>query len=484
MPAYLILDPKEDTASLRAKLETADRTGVIIVAPRDVEGLRNLLLLRFLERFLAGYPGRARLVAQNQGVRSGAASLGIKTLSSLRGSDLSSDDVEAVIAILREQKRSTYWLRANPFIPQAVAGFAAAIIFALILLPFGLLLPSATITIPIAAAMVEAQGTVKLVDSSNPPISDSSLMPAERVEVSFGFRLQARTGTPGGVPAGSATGPVSLVNRGSADITVRKGTVLFDILGARFLTREDVAVPAGGQAPVQVYAETPGVAGNVDQDSISRFEDPALGATLAVTNSQSLIGGAAPGPTVVTGADQDQLRALAVTTAVSRARATLEAEAGADELLIVGSIASGVVAERFDKALGDVTDILTLDVDAVAAGWIVSQSDLDQYAADVFAGEGDSVLIPGSERGEIVSAESDVGGEEVTLHLRVSATKEPTVDVDELRSEITGTTRTEAATIIRWYVALRSPPKIVVEPDFFGSLPWFGWRIDIEVIPN
>jgi hypothetical protein len=273
---------------------------------------------------------------------------------------------------------------------------------------------------------------------------------AQKVEV----ELQGQAFLPASgqttIPEGSSTGAVIFVNVTAYAVNVPAGTrIAVAGGGIAFHTTQDVWVPASdfrgadaylGKAQVNIVADTPGSAGNVEASTISVIVGD-LNGVLTVENAEATSGGSERQTSVVTTEDQELLRQQLVQGLRSDAYNQLQAKLGTLQVLS-GTLSVETLEENFSQGVGSEAQTLTLRARVRASALACAPSALDQAVAAAVleqapAGKGQEV---GEFEPTTIVVNSGPGVNSLTYQVQGRVPIRNKID-DSLRSEIAGKLR-------------------------------------------
>jgi len=131
---------------------------------------------------------------------------------------------------------------------------------------------------------------------------------------------------------------------------------------------------------------------------------------------------------------------------------------------------------------GEVTDLLSLEMRAVVRGTAIGGQNANQLALAALQAQ-----VPPHYRldarslefvaGEVVGVENRV----VSFRVRAAGVAVAQIDAHQVASDVRGLPIGEAQRTLRQRLALAGEPIVVVEPDWLGRLPWFPFRIVVNV---
>lgn len=497
----LLLDPHDDFTSARDKLGWVQTQRVLLVWPPrgEAQPLSRRLDLVLLHRHAHRLGAQIALITRDGMVREHAAELGLPVFDTVeatrrmrwrsraprlpperRRPPLDRAGLRATAAPRRWSPWLTWPLRTLVFLLGA-AGLLALL---------AALVPAAVITLTPAAQPL----TVTTVITAHPdqPAVDlaGARIPARRIRVEVqDTRLTPTTGSIE-VPAAPATGQVVFTNLIGTAGTLPAGTSLRTTSGTsvRFLTLAPAPVEArlGAAVTVLVRAADPGPAGNVAAGQINAIDGP-LGAQFAVTNPQPTRGGTLAQRAAVAQADRDRLRAELGQDLQASAQAAIEAQLQPGEFLATPTVTvTQVLAESFDRAVGEPADALNLTLRLAASGWAIQASDAQAVAAWQLRAQApaDSTLTDAQLRFTRAPAVTATA-EGVAVTLTAAGASAPRIDPEQARRLVLGRPLSQAVQALAASLPLAAPPQITLAPEWYGRwfpyLPWLGLRIDVVV---
>src|SRR5207302_5180458 len=140
--------------------------------------------------------------------------------------------------------------------------------------------------------------------------------------------------------------------------TLPKGTPVRVDGGPKFVTDQDLSLPARVGVRVGITAVDPGAAGNVGPGDISMFDGSGFD-QLQVANQRPTTGGTDRQAKVVTDDDHQALQDKLQKDARDKAFAQLQQKAGSEQTLPEMSVTVQPSNQTFDHNVGDETDQLT-----------------------------------------------------------------------------------------------------------------------------
>ena len=497
----LHLDPHDDFISARDKMGWVQTQRVLLVwPPRGPAPLARRLDLVLLHRHAHRLGAQLALVAREAVIREQAAELGVfDSVEATRKMRWRSrvprlrperrrprPDTAAIRRALAPVKArlpgwSVWGLRALVFLVglAALAALAATLV------------PGAVITLTPASRPLQVTARV-MADPDQPAVDAAAgRIPARRVRVEVQETRSILTTGSVEVPSAVATGQVVFTNLAGTAATIPAGASVRTTRGvsARFVTLQTATVEArpGATVQVEVRAAEPGLAGNVEAGQINAI-DGALGTQLAVTNPLPTQGGAVAPRPAVAAEDRERLRAELLDQLTQSARAAVEAQLRPGEFLAADTLTvTQILAESFDRAVGEPADALNLTLRLAATALAVNEAEVQAAAAWQLAAQAppDSVLADQPLRfARDPAATRSVDGR-VEVSLTAEGASVPRIDGEQARRMVLGRPLAEAVQLLQAGLPLAAPPQIALRPAWYARwlpyLPWLWLRVEVEV---
>ncbi len=498
-PVQVVYLAKTDTIQVvREIIRTAASNGQLwLIAPWRTTWAGKLVNHTLLRRVAEDANVDLRLVTWNMTARYLAQSAGIPSYTFLppalrqyraqRRADTTSPKDRAMTVTERLAPRFDRRPRAVGLSMTLLAGGTVGLLALTLAIVLALFVPRATIRLePIAQ---DVSGILEV--TSDPRYSEvdyaRAIVPGRSVQVIVEGR--GETDTTGSVEAadGFASGQVVLVNRGDAPVTVPKGTIVLTGTGTaqRYRTVDEVTVPGAlyAQARVGIVAETPGIAGNAGQWSISAIEG-GLAGSLSVLNDAPVSGGTTKNVPEVTLDDLERLYYESIDLLGDQAHEQLSAELEEGEFVPADTLEVLVMSYGYESKEGDRSPTATMQMKIVARGTAVDGASIEDLASrflEARGGEGMGI-IPDSlslGRSSSVRVDEELG----TLLLTISAEGKvaPVVDVDEIKHEIAGKSVNSAVEYLRGQLTLSQDPTVEVSPAWWPFVPRLPARLRLDI---
>jgi len=509
----LHLDPHDDFNSARDKMGWTQTARVLLVWPTYpatvAQGagrtLARRLDLLLLHRHAHKLGANIALVTEDAEVRDHAQELGLPVFRSIQASRHGrwrsraprraperrrpSPDILALKPPVADSLMGTLWptlpdipAQAKEIIRKATLGLGLS---AVLLLVF-FLLPSATVTLTPATQPINT--TIEIVaDPTLEQPDTAGFVPARIARMEVGDSGFMPTTGERNVASERATGAVVFTNLLGGPAVIPQGTGLRTTGGTpvRFITTQAVNLEGrlGATVSVEIKAVDPGPAGNVTGGQINAIDGP-LGLQLSVTNPVPTEGGNAEPQAAVTADDRLRLHNQLLDQLQQTALGRIEDQLKPGEFLIPESMTvTQVIAETYDRAVGEPANVLNLALRIAVTGIVVKEDDIRFVAQTALGREvpSGSTLIPEGttfERSPLATVDDDG-----RAHFTVTATGASVarLDYQAIHQMIRGQSVAAARTRLQSALPLAQPPQINVFPSWPGFLPWLDLRIRVNV---
>jgi hypothetical protein len=522
MEQIIYLEPDDDIPVIRDRLEWAQAQRVLLVVPAKNRELRSLVNLKLLERHARNESLKVALVTRDPKIIELSREADLVTFGSLEAAQrsrwLSDDGTEAEVqhyqrptAEVAEDLETSLDLPERPvkdvrrpkrlprFRPRSESGVPKEI------LALGFLVLSLMVVVTLAAVvvLVYPEGRIQvspasqaivaeLVVHANPEaehIDYTALdIPARLVQVEFRDVGRIAPATTQDMPSDRARGTISLINRTNQETIIPISTTLSTSSGTtvRFLTVQTATIPAAFNAITQteVVAVDPGPIGNVAAGQINRILDPVLDRQMTAINEGPTSGGTMAPAGVVTRADKDRLQAIVLQQIQQEGYSRLLEGLAEQEFIPPESLIVIPLDAAYNPSLdGEVTDLLTLEMRAVVRGTAIAGQNANQLALAAL-----QTQVPPGYRLDPLSLQfvagrvTDVQDRGVSFEMRAAGTAVAEIDGRQIARDVRGLPVEEALQQLRQGFSLSREPEITVEPDWLGHLPWFPFRITVDVV--
>ncbi len=329
--------------------------------------------------------------------------------------------------------------------------------------------------------------------SVNPELTEVDLqrgiIPARRIGDEFEAYVEVGTSGRGFTFSGRASGQVLFTNLLGQDYRVPAGTVVRTTAGSypvRYATTNEVILPAFGQGMASVEALDEGTRGNVDPYQINLVEG-VVGFAVRVTNPDPISGAQSTAVATVIDADRERAWNLAAQKAMAEAYNGLQDSVYLEPGEFLPNQALVIQAtpkQAYTHLVGEQTPVLGLALRLLITGQAIHVNNVQAVAYRQLATqlpEGYELLDARFEYGE--AAEEDVGPGIFTFYVTTHGYAAATIDTTEIREQILGKPKEDAAALLMESLPLARPPEITVTPDWFPNIPFLPIRTQIEVVP-
>jgi len=474
----LHLEVDDEITTVRAKLEKAGAGRVVLVVPPGCQVFDSLLDFKLLQRYADSLALEVALVTRSTKLRVLARQVGFPIFISARRAQKKGR--------WRRPETTRTWQRRLSLGERAFAAFIFLLALSAVAACALLIVPSAEITLALANQTVDASVPIQADPELETINYQTGEIPARVVQALVGGTAQIPVTGAKDAPDEPARGKVLFVNSINQPVTVPQGTVVATSTGTtiRFTTIVEVTVMGmvGATAEAEVVAVDPGPGGNVRANLINMIEGP-LSLQVRVTNPESLQGGSVKQVGMVTAADQERLKSILVQQLQQAAYPRLSEQVEEGEFLPAESIAMDhIVRDVYDKAVGEQTDVVTLEMEVMFRGIAIREEDayavvraaLEVLGQEGFALVGQSLLY---QRGGVTAVRNG----RVSFVMKGSGSVRAEIDEKAIKEAIRGRPLDWAEEYLTQALRLERPPLIEVTPTWPGRIPWFGFRIHISV---
>ena len=471
------LEADDNITAVRARLEKAEASRVLLVVPPRCQALDSLLDFKLLQRYAESLALEVALVTNSSKRRVLARQLGFSVFVAARWGQTRTR-WRRPKAIQRWGKRLSWGERIfGAFV--FLAAISALLAVAL------LIVPGAEIILVLANEAIDATVQVQADPELEWIDYDTGQIPARVVQAQIEGTAQVPVSGTKDAADEPARGLVFFINNINQPVTVPEGMVIATSTGTtiKFTTVEEVTVQGtvGAVAEVEVVAVDPGPSGNVRANLINMIEGP-LSLQVRVSNPEAMEGGSVKQVGMVTRADQERLKAVLLQQLQQAAYSQLGERLEEGEFLASESVAvDHIVTEEYDKSIEEQTDFLTLEMEVMFRGTAVGEEDANALiwaALEAVVPEGFALASQGLQyqRGEI----TDVEDGKVSFVMRGFGLVMAGVDEKAIKEAIRGQPLDLAEEYLSQNLRLEEPPVIEVTPTWPGRVPWLGFRINIS----
>jgi hypothetical protein len=496
MQQVIQLTLEDDAASIRAKIDTAELSHLVLVVPRGCVALETERGVRMLRRAADDAGAQVAIVAHDEDVRDRAEQFGIPSFSSIaqaqrtrwRMKPLTPEGAQSLLnppppeSVTRGAVNPSEWVRRW-------WGTLTVIVAACMVLCIAsvLFVPAANVRI-VPSSVALTMTTDVLLDASLSQVSSGlNAIPARRILKEIRGSGQLKTTTTKSLPDARASGTVVFTNLTSEQVTIPPNTLLKTSTGVpiRFTTVTTATVPAGVNSRVEapIVAVDPGPSGNVKELAINTIEG-SLNLQVRVINLKPTVSGTVHPVRVVTEDDKKKLQAQVMAQLLQQGLAALQTDLGPNEFLAPDSVQINPDSVTFDHTVDDPADVLNLQIAATAFGMGVDRGNLESIARTVLQKQVPSgyALVPNGIRVEPLTG-GKYNGVLLRMPYRVVGYTTPQIDTSQVARALQGKSIDDAKAYLSGEINLAQPPEINVTPPGWFRLPWFAFRIAVFVEP-
>ncbi len=497
MKAKLLhLDPNDDPASARDRIEWAQAPRVALVMPAEL--VWQSVDYARLQHAAIGLGVELGIVHPLRSQRAVAEEVGLRAFPTPEAAmrqawPTASRSLPARLSLPRRFVPNTL-SRFFPARKPLAAGLKGLLtLFALFVMLGGAAVLSleARVTLAVPISLISETLPFTLDTRSDRVNLNERIIPARRLDVVVEGQLSTPASGRKDIPRFKARGRVVFFNLLTTPYTVLTNTVLRTTATStpqRFVTLSAVEVPPGGRAEAEVEALEPGVQGNVGALQINLVEGIAAVA-VRVANPEPLKGGGDVTVRTVVKEDykrlEQALRGQLLEKALEQMRQERDVVANGWIILPETLFVADVQEATFNRFLTEQADSVTLTMRLQVTGLAIDPADLQQVGRALLADRtppGFRLLALNPTRSEAVEQTAD---NRVQIRLVMQGVVGPAVDQALVRRTVRGKSIEEAASLLERSYPLRRPPSIYVRPEWLyrllGRLPLATHRIQIQV---
>lgn len=488
----ITLESHDDLISVRDKLSWAKTPRILLVWPKYEQVTLRLLDLKVLQRHADSLGAHLGLVTRRANVRRDAESLGIPVFHSTSAAqkDLWPDSAPRTQRTPKPPRRHLREMRDSVYPKEPawrtsllgrVVTFTAGVMA--VLAVAGLFVPQAALTLHPES---QTQSIVIPVNAS-PSFESVSLtgdIPAQTLSVVVDAEQSLAVTNQIALPKSKAKGIARFTNLGQDEVEIPAGTIISTVDLIRFVTLNDVRLPAGVDEIVEVQIEAleAGSQGNAEPDSISIVEG-LLGLSVTVTNPELISGGTDTKTIGASKEDRAELRNVALENLRRSAETQMRAQIGADDLFLLDTFdVAETLLEEFSPPEGGAGSTLVLNMQVEFSANYILHEDLNQLVASTLNASIPQGFSPFGEL-EFKPLADPVTDSTGVTHFELKATQITLREMDEVKifSSIRGLDPARAESTLINTFALREKPQITIRPAWWKWLPLIPFNISVEV---
>ncbi len=464
----VFLDADDDLGTIRSKLESSSAEEIYLVIPRRSSVLRTPLEFRILARIANEMSSETILVTQDPGRRRLANQEGFHTRRGLR---------TLKHLMLGPGQRPPRVVLPDWLSLPSIVSFLT-FIGLLALVAFGVLVyyPQMHVTLVPQTRNVSRSVDITIDPDAKAADASTATLPGSLETVQVDVSDTQAIPSDRTIGQNKAHGEALITSQRAAQSTLPKGSTVRVDGGPRFVTDQDLALPARVPVRVGITAVDPGTAGNVGPGQITRF-DGANFDQLDITNQRPTTGGTDRLAKVVAEEDRTALREKLKQAARDKGFAQLRQKAGAEQTLPDVSVSVDTKAETFDQNVGAENDQLTGRLTAVVSGTVfqnLAYNDLVGKVLELGAGSGMLLSAPATVETPGVLK---VDGHKVVLRCDAHGVLQSAVDTDGIKRALTGTSAQDARAYLERLSGLAEAPIVDLVPSWAPRV----FRVDVKV---
>ena len=496
MQQIIQLKPEDDITSIRAKIDTAELSHLVLVVPRGCAALDREHGMRMLRRAADDAATEIAVVVHDDDVRDRAELFGIPAFNSLAQAQrthwkMRPPSLEGIQSALNPPPPETV-IRVAPNPAELVkrwGGAIAALVFASFLLCIFavLFVPTANVHIVPSSVALTMTTNVLLDASLSQVSSELRAIPTRRLLHEINRTAQLKTTTTKNLPDVRSTGTVVFTNLRTDETTIPPDTVVRTSAGVpiRFTTVTTATVPAGVNSRVetQIVAVEPGLSGNVKELAINTV-DGSVSLEVRVINLKPTVSGTLKATRIVTADDKKKLETQLLQQLKQQGTDLLQQDLQPGEFLAPDSITIDTDTETYDHSVDDPADTLTLRISATAFGLAVDRTDLELIAKTYLQKQmqpGYTLLPNGVQVDPLPGGKYN--GVLLDMPYRAVGYTTPQIDTNKVAAAIQGKSIGDAKTYLSSAIQLAQPPEINVAPPGWFRMPQFAFRIAVFAEP-
>jgi hypothetical protein len=464
----VFLDADDDLGTIRSKLEASGAEEIFLIIPRRSSVLRTPLEFRILARVANEMSSETVLVTNDPARRRLANQEGFRTRRGLRTLK------HLMIAPGQRPPRFVLpdWVPLPSLFGLASFVVLAALVGGAVLVVY----PQMHVTLVPQTRSISHAIDITIDPDAKAADAASATLPGtlltQSVDVSASLPIPSdRT-----IGRDKAHGEVVITSQRPAPFTLPRGTTVRVDGGPKFVTDQDIALPPRAPARVGVTAVDAGTGGNLPPGQITVVEGSNVG-QLTVVNQRPTTGGTDRQAKVVTEEDRQALADVLKKAAREKGFAQLQQRAGSEQTLPESSVSVETRDQKFDQEVGVETDQLTGRLSGTVSGTVfqnLAYNDLvgkvleRNYGSDLHLGSPVKVEVPGVLK---------VDGHKVVLRCDASGVLQSTVDTEDIKRALTGTSAQDARTYLSRLSGLAESPTVEMTPAWAPR----AFRVDVNV---
>ncbi len=332
--------------------------------------------------------------------------------------------------------------------------------------------PKATVTIYLSPRKLEE--SIELTVDTEISESDfsSKMVSGKVIETNVsGEKTTQTTGTK--TVGDKSTGKVKIYRVGP-QISLNPGTFINGPNSLKFVVDNQVLVASGsastpGETEVSVSAQDIGAEYNLASGTTFSVGNYST-SDMEAKNSSAFSGGNSRQTKAVSKSDQEGLQKDLSGELTDSAEDELLSKITDDDFLIKESIVSKVISSDYDRKVGDEAESVGLNLDLGISGIVVNKSDLSKLSEAILTGKVSDGFIMSTDQINYSFGEFKEDNGKYKFDLKVVANLLPNVNVDDVKSKITGRQIQIAKDYLQTSIPAFTRVEIKIKPVFPGKL--------------
>jgi hypothetical protein len=490
----ITLESHDDLISVRDRMSWAKTPRILLVWPKYEKVTLRQVDLKVLQRHAISLGAQLGLVTRARRVRDDAEALRIPVFESTGQAQ----------RVAWPKPRRRRWPRRPPRKDlrekreQALAGRAAETLLMHPAMRVGAFIIGVSSVLVLVAlfiprAQVRLQPESKTQSIVLPVIANPSLetvfitgsIPArEKRVIVDGTQSVVVTGE-GVIPQSTAKGTAVFRNLTQQAVAIPAGTVVRTAGESivRFVTTSagEVEAGVGNELELPIEAVEGGLAGNVEAETVVVVEG-RLGLSLSVINPEPLTGGREIPSVQATDRDRERAKAELMETLENEARARLEEEIKAGDILFRDTFAaSQVLSEDYDPPAGAAGTKLTLTMQVEFSMLYAAASDVTQLASLALNASLPSGFASASEALTVQPDTEPTLDDHGSIRWKVRAERNIVRQINngQVMQMIQGIRSSRAQSLLEKNLPLEASPEIHLSPSWWPWVPIVPFRISV-----
>lgn len=350
-------------------------------------------------------------------------------------------------------------------------------------------IPHATVTLSVIQKTIDKQQSATISTTATAVDGAKFIIPGKKQEKSVsGEKTLAVTGKKRiGDPA---RGTVTLYNKDTATVTLKKGAVIASG-SLQFTLDADVSIASAsesigsitfGKADAAVTASSIGEEGNLPSGTEFSVKTYAV-SDLVARNDAAFAGGKSRQATVVTRADQDALVKALSDELVTQAKTDLSTSVAGGEKLIDQTVTTTVTSKTFTEELDQETNQLHGKITITVSGISYSENDVKQLLLSLASQEVPAGYVVNEGR-TTTTVDNPVVKKDgtITALAKIHLSSIPSIDAKKFQAQLAGKSIVQAEGIIKATQGIGSAEFTFKPSGKKSKLPINAANITVEVV--